>query len=368
MTVFLFDAISQLMFKNDDIDISKRFFLKRCLYNSLVFCSASLFHLVGCKREGNAKDTRGPGVYVPSYMKLHKNGELKKRGEKLWARMESCNLCPRECRANRLKGERGFCHSNARLQISGFHAHFGEEAPLVGVGGSGAIFLTNCSLRCVFCINWEISQEGIGSETDIENFAQIMLQLQKIGCHNINIVTPTHYSPHILLAIDKAVSLGLHLPIVYNTCGWERLDVLKELDGVVDIYLPDFKYANPNMAEKYSSGASTYPEITKKAILEMHRQVGVAVPSKDGIIYRGLIIRHLVMPNGVAGTKEIMEWIANYLPKDTYINIMSQYTPVYKAKDYPEISRRITKKEYAQAVTWAKEAGLTRLDIQGYRF
>lgn len=338
--------------------------MKRCFFSLLLFNFSPTSNLTGFKLN---KDI-GLRNFVPSYIRLHEKGELKKRGEKLWARMESCNLCPRECRINRIKGERGFCNADANLEIAGYHPHFGEEKPLVGTGGSGAIFLTNCSLRCVFCINWEISQEGVGQKTDIEVFARIMIEIQKMGCHNINIVTPTHYSPHILLAVDRAASLGLKLPIVYNTCGWERMDVLKELDGVVDIYLPDFKYADPKMAEKYSSGASTYPALTKTAIREMHRQVGVAIPAKDNILYRGLIIRHLVMPNRVAGTKEVMEWIASNLPKDTYVNIMSQYTPVYKAKNYPEIARRITKKEYSEAVDWAKKAGLTRLDIQGYSF
>ncbi|MCX7966145.1 MAG: hypothetical protein N2596_05935 [Syntrophorhabdaceae bacterium] len=352
------------MIKTENSHNSRRNFLKRCFYSLLFFNFSTIPNIVGYKITKD-KDSKN---FIPSYIKLYENGELKRRGERLWARMEACNLCPRECGANRLKGQRGFCNSNANLEISGYHPHFGEEKPLVGYGGSGAIFLTNCSLRCVFCINWEISQEGIGQRADIETFARIMLDIQKIGCHNINIVTPTHYSPHILLAIDKAVPSGLKLPIVYNTCGWERIDVLKELDGVVDIYLPDFKYADPKMAEKYSSGASTYPQLTKIAILEMHRQVGVAIPARDGILYRGLIIRHLVMPNRVAGTKEIMSWIASNLPKDTYVNIMSQYTPVYKAKNYPEIARKITRQEYSEAVEWAKKAGLTRLDIQGYSF
>ncbi len=281
--------------------------------------------------------------------------------------MESCNLCPRECGANRLKGEEGFCRSTARLEVSGYHPHYGEERPLVGSGGSGAIFMTKCSLRCVFCINWEISQGGEGNIISTDELAHIMLAVQRAGCHNINIVTPTHYSPHILFAIDKAAPLGLRLPIVYNTCGWERMDVLKELDGVVDIYLPDFKYADSTMAAQYSSGASSYPELTKMAIKEMHRQVGVAIPAPDGLLYRGVIIRHLVMPNDVSGTKKVMQWIAENLPKDTYVNIMSQYTPVFKAKNYPEIARRITLQEYNDAVRWAKEAGLTRLDLQGYR-
>jgi putative pyruvate formate lyase activating enzyme len=238
----------------------------------------------------------------------------------------------------------------------------------VGKGGSGTIFLTNCSLRCVFCINWEISQEGRGSERSIEEFANMMLTLQKRGCPNINFVTPTHYSPHIVLAVDRAISKGLRLPLVYNTCGWERVEILKILDGIIDIYLPDFKYSDGKMAAKYSSEADTYVEVTKNSLLEMNRQVGVAKPADDGLMYRGLMVRHLVMPNNVSGTKEVIEWIANNLPKDTYLNLMSQYRPMYKAFEYPEISRKISTEEYVNAIKLAKEVGLTNLDIQGYRY
>jgi putative pyruvate formate lyase activating enzyme len=280
--------------------------------------------------------------------------------------MESCRLCPRECGVNRLQGEEGFCQATSQLEISAYHPHFGEERPLVGKGGSGTIFLTNCGLRCVFCINWEISQGGMGEPKGIADMAGMMLDLQRIGCPNINLVTPTHYSPHILLSVDQAAGKGLRLPLVYNTCGWERLEILKKLDGVIDIYLPDFKYADPEMAAKYSSGAESYPEITKLALLEMHRQVGVAKPAPDGLMYRGLMIRHLVMPNRVGGTREVIQWIAKNLPPDTYLNLMSQYTPMYKAFEYPEISRRITRKEYGEAIRWAQEAGLKNLDIQGY--
>jgi putative pyruvate formate lyase activating enzyme len=252
--------------------------------------------------------------------------------------------------------------------VSSYHAHFGEEACLVGRGGSGTVFLTNCSLRCVFCINWEISQGGHGTAVSVDDLAAMMLALQAKGCHNVNLVTPTHYSPHILLAVDKAAAKGLRLPLVWNTCGWEKADILKTLEGVVDIYLPDFKYAEGPMAEKYSSGAGAYPEITRTALIEMNRQVGVARPAPDGLLYRGVIIRHLVMPNRVAGTKKVVEWIAANLPKDTFVNIMSQYTPTYHAHDYPEISRRITNREYEEAVNWARAAGLTNLDIQGSRF
>ncbi len=306
--------------------------------------------------------------FEPAYLKLHKSGELKKRGEKLWSIMEHCRLCPRECGASRLKGERGFCQASAQLEIASYHPHFGEERPLVGKGGSGTIFFTNCGLRCVFCINWQISQGGEGSPRSIDDLAAMMLDLQAMGCPNINLVTPTHYSAHIVLAIDQAAGKGLRLPLVYNTCGWERIDILKILDGIVDIYLPDFKYACGTMAAKYSSDAAEYPESTKEALLEMHRQVGVAVPADDDIIYRGLMIRHLVMPNNISGTKEVIEWIAENLPKNSYINIMSQYRPMYKAFEHPEISRRLLRSEYDNAVRWAKDAGLTNIDIQGWQY
>ncbi|MGD9201484.1 MAG: radical SAM protein [Chitinispirillia bacterium] len=305
--------------------------------------------------------------FEADYLSLHKTGQLKKRAEKLWAIMESCRLCPRSCGVNRLKGKRGVCRApGATLVISSFNPHFGEERPLVGNGGSGTIFFTHCNLRCVFCQNWEISQLGVGDKSNVSKLADMMLQLQKNGCHNINFVTPTHYSPHILKALDIAAGKGLRLPIVYNTSGWERLEILKVLDGIVDIYLPDIKYWNSDMSDKYSSGAKSYPEITRKAIIEMNRQVGVAKPPKNGIMQRGLMIRHLVMPNNTSGSENIMEWIAEHLPKDTYINIMAQYNPNYKAYDYPELSRRIIREEYKGVVNRAKEMGLTNLDIQGY--
>lgn len=307
--------------------------------------------------------------FEPAYLKLHKTGELKKKAETLWAMMESCQLCPRKCGVNRLKGKSGFCRTpGARLVVSAFHPHFGEERPLVGNGGSGTIFLTHCNLRCVFCQNWEIAQLGRGIEIDIDELAKMMLVLQEKGCQNINLVTPTHYSAPIVKALDIAASKGLHLPIVYNTSGWERPEILKVLDGIVDIYLPDFKYWESDMSATYSSGATSYPEMTRQAVLEMHRQVGVAHPAKNKIMQRGLMIRHLVMPNNIGGSENIMDWIAQHLPKDTYVNIMAQYNPLYKAYDYPEISRRITGAEYKKVVKRAKKLGLTNLDVQGYWF
>lgn len=335
---------------------------------SLIFFDWFKTEASGNKRTTAVKKSGNIGSdFEPAYLKLHQTGELKRRAEKLWAIMEECRLCPRECGVNRLEGIEGFCHApGATLVVSASHPHFGEERPLVGNGGSGTIFLTHCNLRCVFCQNWEISQLGRGSERNIDELAGMMLRLQKIGCHNINFVTPTHYSAHILKALDIAAERGLRLPVVYNTSGWECLEIVKLLDGIVDIYLPDIKYWDSAMSAKYSSGAESYPEITKEAILEMHRQVGVAKPAKDGIMQRGLMIRHLVMPNNTGGSEKIMEWIAENLPKDTYVNIMAQYNPLYKAYDYPELSRRITSEEYKKVVKRAKELELTNLDIQGY--
>jgi len=346
---------------------SRRQFVKSCLYMTLSGISPFVFSLEGgCKEDKDQKQVTAridPG-FEPPYLNLHRSGELKKRGEELWQRMKACDLCPRQCGTNRLDGNEGFCQASSRLEISAFHPHFGEERPLVGQGGSGTVFLTNCGLRCVFCINWEISQGGAGRVRRVEDLAEMMLHLQKIGCHNINFVTPTHYSPHIILAVDRAAERGLRLPLVYNTCGWERVEILKMLDGVVDIYLPDFKYSDGKMAARYSSEAEDYPELTKAALVEMNRQVGIARPAPDGLMYRGLMIRHLVMPNGVGGTGEVIRWIAENLPKDTYLNIMSQYRPMYKAAEYPLIARRINRQEFSDAVRWAKEAGLTNLDIQ----
>ncbi len=302
------------------------------------------------------------GVFEPAYLKLHRTGELAERGKKLWEMMKSCTLCPRMCEVDRVAGEKGFCRASAELVISSHHPHFGEERPLVGRRGSGTIFFSNCGLRCVFCINWQISHGGAGRKRSIEDLADMMLQLQEIGCHNINVVTPTHYSPHILLALDIAAGRGLRLPLVYNTCGWENIEILEMLDGVVDVYLADFKYMDPEMARRHLADAGEYPGATQEAILEMHRQVGVAKPAEDGLIYRGLMIRHLVMPNDVARTKEVIGWIADNLPSDTYVNIMRQYRPMHKAFDYPEISRRITRREYEEAIGYARERGLTNLD------
>lgn len=341
---------------------TRKEFMGSCL--SLVLGS---FRLVAAGEEpGQSLSTAIDSGFESPYLQLHRTGELRRRGEELWTLMERCSLCPRQCGAKRLEGQRGFCQSNSQLEISDYHPHFGEELPLRGRGGSGTIFLTNCNLRCVFCINWEISQGGRGKQRGIEDLADMMLDLQRQGCHNTNVVTPTHYSPHILLALDLAAGKGLKLPLVYNTCGWERTEILRKLDGVVDIYLPDFKYFDSERASAYSSGANSYPEVTRRALLEMHRQVGVARPAEDGLMYRGLMIRHLVMPNEVGGTRKVISWVAENLHSDTYLNLMSQYRPLYKAFEHEEIARRITATEYAEAVQHAKRMGLSNLDLQGY--
>lgn len=366
---------------------TRRWFVRECLGGAVLGAGALYLPcLAGCRQKGRPAGHGGPDAaggeaegdggpatattsvdpdFEPGYLKLHRSGELKRRGEALWKTLESCELCPRECRVDKLAGRRGFCQASSQLEVTSHHPHFGEERPLVGRGGSGTIFLTHCSLRCVFCINWEISHGGEGAERSLEDLAGMMLALQRMGCPNINFVTPTHYSPHIVLGIDIAAGRGLRLPIVYNTCGWERLEILRMLDGIVDVYLPDFKYSDGAMADRYSSGAEAYPEMTQRALLEMQRQVGVARPAKDGLMYRGLMIRHLVMPNGVSGTRSVVEWIAKNLPKDTYLNLMSQYRPAYKASEHPDIARRITRDEYREAVRWAREAGLTNLELQG---
>ncbi len=359
---------------------SKRFTRREFLSRTVKLClSVGLSSgLLGCAagappsyegEEGPEVSMDPAGGFEPAYLRLHRTGELRERAEELWAVMARCRLCPRGCEVDRLNGASGFCRApGAGLVISAAHAHYGEEQPLVGRGGSGTIFFSHCNLRCVFCQNWSISHLGRGAESDVDELAGMMLKLQRNGCHNINLVTPTHYAPHILKAVDVAAGKGLRLPIVYNTSGWERPEILTLLDGVVDIYLPDIKYWEGAMAATYSAGAESYPEITREAVLEMHRQVGVARLTPQGLVERGLMIRHLVMPSQVSGSEEVVAWIADTLPKETYVNLMAQYTPAHKAYDYPEISRRITAEEYQEVVNRAKEVGLTNLDVQGYRW
>jgi putative pyruvate formate lyase activating enzyme len=297
----------------------------------------------------------------PSYLTLSEE-EIERRIQKLFKILENCEICPRKCHVNRVKGERGYCQLGYLPKVSSFFPHFGEEDVLVGKNGSGTIFFSSCNLSCCYCQNYEISQFRIGKEVSFEELANMMLQLQRMGCHNINLVTPTPQVPQIVKALSIAIRKGLRIPLVYNTSSYDNVEILKLLDGICDIYLPDAKYSNDEIALKYSN-ASNYFEIMKQAIKEMHRQAGDLVVDENGIAKRGVIVRHLVLPNGLAGSREILEFIAKEISKNTFINIMDQYTPYYKAFEYPELSRRITSKEYFEVLQIAKELGLKRIYV-----
>ncbi|MEN3189865.1 MAG: radical SAM protein [Atribacterota bacterium] len=299
----------------------------------------------------------------PSYLNLNEK-ELDKRIEKAYKLLSPCQVCPRNCKVNRLKGEQGFCRSGEEVIVSSYNAHFGEEPPLVGNFGSGTIFFTNCNLKCVYCQNYPISQLGNGNKVSLEDLAKIMLALQKRKCHNINLVTPTHFVPQILKSIKSAIKMGLHIPIVYNTSGYEAVKTLKLLSGIVDIYLPDARYADNEIAKKYSS-APHYFEKMKEALKEMHRQVGDLVVNKDGVARSGLIIRHLVLPEGLSGTRKIMHFIAREISPHTYISLMAQYFPAYQASQFPPLSRRINRGEYRETLQAFKEEGLENGWFQG---
>jgi len=303
----------------------------------------------------------------PAYARLEARGELAYRVEEAYERMRACDLCPRECGVDRLAGEQGFCRSPKQVVVYSAHPHFGEEIPLVGERGSGTIFFSNCNLRCVFCQNWPIAHEGRGREITDSELADRMLDLQRVGCGNINLVTPTHVMPHIVAATRIAFKKGLRIPLVYNTSGFERVEILRILDRIVDIYLPDMKYMDGEQAARYSAGARDYPKVTQEAVREMYRQVDDLVTDAQGRARRGLMVRHLVMPNRVAGTREFVRWVAGNLSRSTYVNIMAQYRVAYRAFDYPEIARGITRDEFLEAMDWAEEAGLTRLDAHSIR-
>ena len=298
--------------------------------------------------------------FTPAYLKLSP-GALSDKVREAEEILKECTLCPRQCKVDRTSGGRGFCKTGDKPFISSYSPHFGEEKPLVGRFGSGTIFMGNCNLGCIFCQNYSISHLGEGTEMSFAKLADIMLSLQKQGCHNINLVTPTHQMPMLLNAIMIASEKGLKLPIVYNCGGYESLNAIKMLEGVVDIYMPDFKYIDPAMAKIYSQ-AEDYPEAAMAAIREMHRQVGDLVTDQRGIATRGLLVRHLVLPDGIAGTAGVVKFIAKEISKNTYINIMDQYHPCYKAFDYPSLNRRLTHQEYADAIQMAEDAGLKRID------
>lgn len=296
---------------------------------------------------------------LPSYLEKLTPIELQERADVLMDRLENCSICPNNCGVNRPEKEEGECLSTDEVIVSSISPHFGEEPPLVGRSGSGTIFLTNCNLDCVFCQNYDISHYKRGEKITLEELADSMLVLQNRGCHNINFVTPTHFTPQIVTALILAVEEGLEIPLVYNCGGYESVDTLKLLDGIFDIYMPDVKYSDNEIAEKYS-GISDYWDVVKSALVEMNRQVGDLKVDGSGIARKGLIIRHLVLPNELAGTRKVLEFIAKEISIDSYVNIMDQYRPAFNACKYPDINRDITPEEYSEARLYAKKLGLHR--------
>lgn len=298
--------------------------------------------------------------HVPAYRSLPLS-ELQARAGAADAKLEACSLCPRACGVNRKKKEVGFCGVADAAKAASWGPHFGEERPLVGRFGSGTIFLSGCNLGCIFCQNWSISHEREGKTLTDRQLAKVMLDIQAMGCHTINFVTPTHQTAAILRALVLAVDGGLTLPLVYNCGGYESIETLRLLDGVVDIYMPDVKFMDSAHAARYAQ-AGDYPAVVRTALLEMHRQVGDLRIDGAGIALRGLLVRHLVMPGEIAGTEAAMLFLAEKISVDTYVNVMDQYHPCHKAYDFPELTRRISPAEYKHAVRLAMQAGLSRID------
>ncbi len=295
-----------------------------------------------------------------SYLALAESGRLAGRIEAALDLLAACTVCPRQCRVDRLADQSGLCQTGRLARVASYAPHFGEERPLVGRSGSGTIFFAGCNLGCVFCQNYDISHLAHGREVTAEQLAAMMVKLQALGCHNINFVTPTHVVPQILEALPAAIAAGLSVPLVYNCGGYESVATLRLLEGVFAIYMPDAKYADGAVAARFSN-ASDYPERMYAAIEEMHRQVGDLQIDERGLAARGLLVRHLVLPEDLAGTAAIMQFLAS-LSRHTYVNVMDQYRPCYQADEYPSLRRRITVPEYRDAVQAARDAGLTRLD------
>jgi putative pyruvate formate lyase activating enzyme len=297
----------------------------------------------------------------PCYLKLARSGELTLRAAEAWRHMESCDLCARYCRINRMQTTKGaVCRTGARAVVHGCGSHFGEEDPLRGTRGSGTIFFSWCNLRCVYCQNWDISQKGLGRETDPEELADMMLGLQAQGCHNINFVSPSHVIAQIVGAVAIAADRGLAVPLVYNTGGYDSPEALRLLDGIVDIYMPDMKYGDSDNAHRYSH-VRDYVAVNRAAVREMHRQVGDLVMDARGIAQRGLLVRHLVLPGNVAGSDEVLAFLAHEISTDTYVNVMDQYRPCYRADENPPLDQKPGMHEFSAVVAQARGLGL-RLD------
>ena len=295
------------------------------------------------------------------YTGLYSAGTLQTRARELNDALSCCRLCPRNCGVNRLREERGVCNTGSRAAVSSFSAHYGEEKPISGVYGSGTIFFTSCNLLCNFCQNYDISHSGRGTELDDEELAGLMLELQERGCHNINLVTPTHVVPQIMSALVIAVSRGLTIPLVYNTGAYDLVSTLKYLEGIIDIYMPDFKFWSQKLSVQ-TCNINDYRDVAVKAISEMYRQAGDLVCDDRGIAVRGLLLRHLVMPGHPGNTKHILDWVSSQLSKDTYLNIMDQYYPAGKIAGNEKLSRTLGRTEFRKALEYARELGLQRLE------
>lgn len=299
--------------------------------------------------------------FEPVYRKTLTAGEFPGRIEKAKGHLAPCTVCPEVCRVDRTKGELGNCGVGDKALVSSFGPHLGEEAPLRGWRGSGTIFFSGCNLSCQFCQNASISQSSSGQPMNAEELADVMLGLQDRGCHNINFVSPTHIGPQIIEAVYRAAQKGLNLPLVYNTGGYDSQALLKLLAGIIDIYMPDMKYSDPKIGKTYSR-VDHYPTVNQQAVKEMHDQVGDLQINEDGLAVRGLLVRHLVLPNGLSGSEKILQFLAEDVSRNTYVNIMDQYRPCYRAHEYPALNRRVTREEYRQVRECAQSLGLSRGD------
>lgn len=302
-------------------------------------------------------------MQAPAYQNAWRESRLRTAAELARKALSSCTLCPRQCRVDRMAGETGFCRTAGQARVASYNAHFGEEAPLVGRNGSGTIFFAHCNMLCNFCQNFEISHGGEGWAVNDRQLADIMLELQAMGCHNINFVTPSHVVPQILAALIPAAENGLNIPLVFNSGGYDSVETLRLLDGIVDIYMPDFKFWDSDIAAQ-TCQAPDYPAMARMAVAEMHRQVGDLTISDTGLAQRGLLVRHLVLPRGLAGTRHVMRFLATRISKDTYVNLMPQYRPCGRAREIPALADALTAQDFKQALRETEEEGITRLDAR----
>ncbi|MCL2294322.1 MAG: twin-arginine translocation signal domain-containing protein [Spirochaetes bacterium] len=334
--------------------MTRRKFIKTC------FAAAGLAALGSCSKRiwaGGGQEQNVSRKYRPGYLALAESGELERREQELWKKMESCSLCPRMCGVNRMAGEMAVCNSDHTLRVASSGVAFNAERAIVGHRGKGSIFMSNCNLLCIFCQNWHINHRGDGNTTTHAELAAMMLDLQRRRAHNVGIVTPTHVVPHIVTALRLAIDQGLNIPLVFSTGGYETLEVVQLLDGIVDVYVSSFKFQDSEISAPFQQGAPDYPGYAAAAIKEMHRQVGT-LNIVDGVANRGLLIRHLVLPENLAGTDVFVRWVVDELGADTDVSIMSQYRPAFRAHNHPPLDRRITPGEFERAMRWARQAGL----------